>query len=100
MDKYCSAFLGSSQVFEPLNRTIFGSIDRFAVDREPIANRPQSLLKFRLNDAVGLRANIEQEVAAAARDLNQAANEEVSRFVIQIIFVIGPCVVNGHAGLP
>src|SRR5215472_2749730 len=83
-----------------LNWTIRGSVDGISVDGEPIADAAKALLEFRLNDSVRLWVNIEKEIAATARHLNEASNEKLGRLVVMVVHVVGPGVVDGHAGFP
>jgi len=45
----------------PLYRAIGCFVDRFAIDREPLADGAKALLEFGLNHAVGLWSHIKQE---------------------------------------
>src|ERR1017187_2712887 len=89
-----------TQTGNALNWPIGGSVNRIAVQREPIPDGPQPLLELRLDLAVRLGADIQQKIAAAAGYLNQAPDQRLFRLEIEVVLVIGPRVVDGHAGFP
>jgi hypothetical protein len=93
-------FCGGSNRFHVLHWSVRRPVYGFAVNREPIADSPETLLKFRLDQTVGLRSDVQQEVAATAGDFDEAPNEKLRRFIFTIIRVICPRLVYGHAGLP
>src|SRR5487761_2053666 len=82
--------LCGAHVLQALEWSVGSSVDGFAVDCEPIADSAKSLLKLRLDDAVGLRTHVEKEVAAAACYFNQATNQKFGRFEVEIALVVSP----------
>ena len=100
MKKESPAFCRGSNRFHVLHWSVCGSIYGFAVHGEPIADGAETLLKFRLDEAIGLRSNVQQKVAAQARDFHQAPNEKFRRLVFTIVRVVCPRLVYGHTGFP
>src|SRR5580704_7540465 len=60
----------------------------------------ETLLEFRLNNAIRLWAHIEQKVSAAACDFHQGANEKLRRLEVAVMRDICPLVIDGHARVP
>src|ERR1700736_2457636 len=83
-----------------LNWSVSRPVYGFPVDREPIADGAKTLLKFRLDQPVRLRTNVQQEVTATARDFHKAPNEKLCRLIFSIVRVICRSLVDGHAGFP
>src|SRR6266513_5103615 len=71
------AFCRGSNRFHVLHWSVSRPVYGFAVNREPIADGPETLLKFRLDQAIRLRSDIQQEVAAKACDFHKAPNEKL-----------------------
>src|SRR6202165_5501583 len=96
-------FLSSSsgpQGGRALHRTVSGPVDGISVETDPVADNTETLLEFRLNEAIGLWTHIEQKVAAAACYFHQGPNEKLRRFEIPIMYVVCPSVIDGHARFP
>src|SRR5262249_39090726 len=63
------------------------AIDRFAVDRQPLADLPQGLL-LRLGDgAVRTRPDIQQQSAVLADNVDQVADDLTRRLVVLMAHV-------------
>src|SRR5882762_2201100 len=96
-------FLSSSsgpQGGHALHGTVSGPVDGISVDTHPVADSTETLLEFRLNEAIGLWTHIEQKVTAAACYFHQGANKRLRRFEIPIVYVVSPRVIDGHARFP
>src|SRR6266513_5392521 len=94
------AFCRGSNRFHVLHWSVGRPVYGFAVNREPIADGAETLLKFRLNQAIGLRSDVQQEVPAPACDFHGAPNEKLRRLIFTIVRVRCPRLVYGHAGFP
>src|SRR5207253_1793325 len=87
---------GAFAKFLPRSR----AIDRFAVDRQPLADLLQGLL-LRLRDgAVRARPDIQQEGAVLADDVDQVADDLSRRLVVLLTHVAPGVLRDGRIGLP
>src|ERR1700724_4171868 len=96
-------FLSSSsgpQGGHALHGTVSGPVDGISVDTHPFADNTETLLEFRLNEAIGLWTHIEQKVATPACYFYQGPNKKLRRFEVPIMYVVGPRVIDGHARFP
>src|SRR5258708_35541981 len=83
-----------------LHRTVSGSVDGIYVDSARVADNTETVLEFRLHEAIGLWTHIEQKVAAAACYFHQGPYKKLRRFEIPIMYVVCPRVIDGHARFP
>ena len=77
-----------------------GRINARAVRLHPIPHARQALLDRLREFAAGHGADIEQEIPAFARDVNQLARQIFNRFPIRVVLSVAPGIVDGHAGFP
>src|SRR5579863_6631631 len=80
-----------------LDRSVGGSVNGVAVQRQPISDGAQTLLKLRLNLPCWFGSDIEQKISAAARNLDEALNQFAGGFEIPVVLVVCPGIVDGHA---
>jgi hypothetical protein len=77
-----------------------GSVDGVAVDLEPLAHLLEALDLGLRDDAVGVRPDVEEVVAALADDVDEVAEENFGGLEVGVEVLVAPGVVDGHAGLP
>ena len=77
-----------------------GAVDGFAVDLEPLAHLLEALDLGLRDDALGVRADVEEIVAAFAGDVDEVAEEGLGGLEVGVVGLEAPGVVHGHAGLP
>ena len=78
----------------------FGVVDGLAIDREPLAHLLESLDLRCGDDALRIRADIQQIVAAFAGDVDQVTEEGFGGFEVGIEGFEAPGIVHGHASFP
>src|SRR5438132_11565594 len=83
-----------------MHRPIGSSVDRNAVNREPITDLALTFLKFRLNISIQPLSYVEHEIPSTARNFDQTSNQKLCRFKVAIVDAVRPLVVDGHTGLP
>ena len=77
------------------------AVDGLAVGLQPGAHLPEPGDELGLDPAVGLGADVEQEIAALADDLDELADELGRAVELRLVAVVAPAVpVHGVAGLP
>lgn len=64
-------------------------MNRFAVDGKPLAHFEQHLFFFFGNRAIGTWADVEQQAAVLANDVNQIVHQRIRRAVF-VIFDVAP----------
>jgi hypothetical protein len=77
-----------------------GVVDGFAVDAEPLAHLLEALDLGSGDNPVGIRADVEEIVAAFAGDVDEIAEEGLGGLEVGVEGFVAPGVVHGHAGLP
>src|SRR5260370_40670153 len=97
MHIYLFPFSSGPQGGHALHRTVSGPVNGISVDSHPVADKTETLLVFRLNDAIGVGTHIEQKDAAQACYFNQGPNHKLCRFEIPIMYVVCPSVIDGNA---
>src|SRR6267142_6360595 len=100
MNEDLVVFCSCTNRSDSLHRPIGSAVDRIAVNREPVTDRAQAFLKFRLNGSIRPRSDVEQEIASTARNFDQTANQKLCRFKVPIVDAVRPLVVDGHTGFP
>ena len=77
-----------------------GAVDGLGVDLHPAADVGQPFCLVGLDLAIRHGADVEEEVAALAGDIDECADEHLAGFGIGVGLVVSPVGVDGHAGLP
>ena len=77
-----------------------GAVERFGVFVGPMAEAFQDGGLFRLEAAVTFGSDVEEEVAAHAGAFGEHADALAGRFMIRVIFLVAPGVVDGDVEFP
>jgi hypothetical protein len=94
------AATGEGSNFGTLHLADIGVVNEFAMAVHPLADRGQDIDRWLRYRTIGVRANVEQIVAAVARALQQVAHYRFRRLPVVVAAVEAPAVVHGHAGFP
>ena len=75
-----------------------GSVDRLAVNGEPICQLPQLLLNFRIQRAVRTLHDVQEQVAVLGNDVDEHVDRPADRPVVPVL-VVEP-IADRRVGLP
>jgi len=84
------ALLGGAPPIGFGDRTRAGAVDGLAVDLHPRADGMERLDCFRRQAAIAFRSDVQQQISAFARRINQIADQRLVRFPIVVVVAVTP----------